>query len=152
MHGKGNDKYDNVRIGINSRLDTIQAAVLIEKLSEFPIELISRNKVAESYSTDLKTTGETPYVPEGYLSSWAQYTLVSENRNRIMVEYKAKGIPTMVYYGTCMHQQTAFKELGYRNGDFPVAEHLSKCVLSLPMHGYLNKSNFDVFLKTDKII
>lgn len=138
VHGKGKDKYDNVRIGINSRLDTIQAAILLEKLAEFPQELINRNKSAAKYESELCNKYNTPKVPVGYTSSWAQYTLVDAKRDEIMAEYKAKGIPTMIYYATCMHQQTAFKELGYQEGDFPVAERLAKQVFSLPMHPYLN--------------
>lgn len=137
IHGKGSDKYDNVRIGVNSRLDTIQAAILLEKLVEFPQELINRNKAAANYDKELSATYKTPLVPEGYVSSWAQYTLVDQNRDAIMAEYKEKGVPTAVYYGTCMHQQTAFKALGYKKGNFPVAEKLAKQVFSLPMHGYL---------------
>ncbi|WP_417447044.1 DegT/DnrJ/EryC1/StrS family aminotransferase [Kangiella sp.] len=137
VHGKGKDKYDNVRIGMNSRLDTIQAAILLEKLQEFPTELKARNLVAQNYTKELMGKYKTPFTPEGYISSWAQYTLQHESRDVIMAEYKAKGIPTMVYYGTCMHQQTAFEYLGYNKGDFPVAEALSDSVFSLPMHGYL---------------
>lgn len=137
VHGKGKDKYDNVRIGMNSRLDTIQAAILLEKLAAFPQELINRNKAAERYTEKLKYTYKTPVVPEGYVSSWAQYTLKAVDRDVEMAKYKKQGIPTMVYYGTCMHQQTAFKGLGYQEGDFPVAERLTSSVFSLPMHGYL---------------
>jgi len=137
VHGKGQDKYDNVRIGINSRLDTIQAAILLEKLAEFPQELINRNKSAAKYESELGCQYKTPQVPAGYTSSWAQYTLVDAKRDEIMAEYKVKGIPTMIYYATCMHQQTAFKGLGYQEGDFPVAERLAKQVFSLPMHPYL---------------
>lgn len=137
VHGKGSDKYDNVRIGMNSRLDTIQAAVLLEKLAEFPTELIARNAAAANYEKNLATTFRTPVVPEGYLSSWAQYTLVSDERDAAMAKYKEQGIPTMIYYGTCMHQQSAFKGLEYQPGNFPTAEKLAKTVFSLPMHGYL---------------
>ncbi|NVK44058.1 MAG: DegT/DnrJ/EryC1/StrS family aminotransferase [Oceanospirillaceae bacterium] len=137
VHGKGTDKYDNVRIGMNSRLDTIQAAILLEKLAEFPQELINRNKVADKYEAELGEKFDTPKVPEAYVSSWAQYTLVSDNRHDAMVEYKEQGVPTMIYYGTCMHQQTAFKYLGYKEGAFPIAEYLAKSVFSLPMHGYM---------------
>lgn len=138
VHGKGKDKYDNVRIGINSRLDTIQAAVLLEKLAEFPTELIARNKLAKHYNAELATTFVTPFVPEGYLSSWAQYTVVSEKRDVDMAHYKEKGVPTMIYYGTCMHQQKAFAYLGYTDKDLPVASRLAKQVFSLPMHPYMN--------------
>ena len=137
VHGKGKDKYDNIRIGMNSRLDTIQAAILLEKLAEFPTELISRNKAADNYEKTLSDKYQTPKVPKGYVSSWAQYTLVSTNRDVEMANYKEQGIPTMIYYGTCMHEQTAFSQLGYQAGDFPVAEKLAKSVFSLPMHGYL---------------
>jgi dTDP-4-amino-4,6-dideoxygalactose transaminase len=139
VHGKGSDKYDNVRIGMNSRLDTIQAAILLEKLSEFPTELINRNKVADNYERTLAGKYKTPQVPKDYISSWAQYTLVSDNRDAEMAKYKAQGIPTMIYYGTCMHQQTAFKELGYRTGEFPIAEYLALNVFSLPMQPYLKE-------------
>jgi len=137
VHGKGKDKYDNVRIGLNSRLDTIQAAILLEKLAAFPSELQARNKVATIYSTQLRERFETPYISEGYLSSWAQYTLKSESRELLMSELKSAGIPTMIYYGTCMHQQTAFNYLNYTDADFPVASSLCKKVFSLPMHPYL---------------
>lgn len=141
VHGKGKDKYDNIRIGMNSRLDTIQAAILLEKLSEFPTELVARNEAAKHYDRDLAGMYKTPVVPEGYISSWAQYTVVSPNRDEEMVEYKARGIPTMVYYSTCMHQQTAFADLNYKKGDFPIAEKLANQVFSLPMHGYLDQEN-----------
>ncbi|WP_064668752.1 DegT/DnrJ/EryC1/StrS family aminotransferase [Pseudoalteromonas prydzensis] len=137
VHGKGKDKYDNIRIGMNSRLDTIQAAILLEKLAEFPTELINRNKAADNYEKTLSDKYQTPQVPTGYVSSWAQYTLVSANRDVDMAAYKEQGIPTMIYYGTCMHEQTAFNQLGYQAGDFPVAERLAQTVISLPMHGYL---------------
>lgn len=137
IHGKGLDKYDNVRIGVNSRLDTIQAAVLLEKLAEFPKELVTRQKTADKYESELKERYVTPQVPEGYTSSWAQYTVCCDDRASEMQRYKAQGIPTMVYYSTCMHQQTAFIDLNYKNGDFPVAEKLSKTVFSLPIHGYM---------------
>lgn len=137
VHGKGSDKYDNVRIGVNSRLDTIQAAILLEKLAEFPTELINRNKAAENYQTTLSTKHKTPQVPQGYVSSWAQYTLIDENRDVAMADYKEQGIPTVVYYAKCMHQQTAFHVLGYKDSDFPIASKLCKQVFSLPMHGYI---------------
>lgn len=137
VHGKGQDKYDNVRIGMNSRLDTIQAAILLEKLSEFSQEIVNRNKVADQYESSLNSQFSTPQVPEGYVSAWAQYTLLSDNRDEVMAECKRHGVPSIIYYGTCMHQQTAFSELGYREGDFVVAESLCKRVFSLPMHPYL---------------
>jgi len=137
VHGKGTDKYDNVRIGMNSRLDTIQAAILLEKLAEFPQELINRNKAADQYEKELANTFKTPQVPAGYVSSWAQYTLVSEHRDIEMAKYKEQGVPTMVYYATCMHQQTAFSRFRYQQDHFHIAEKLCKQVFSLPMHSYL---------------
>ena len=137
VHGKGKDKYDNVRIGMNSRLDTIQAAILLEKLAEFPTELINRNKAADNYEKTLSSKYQTPQVPTGYVSSWAQYTLLSANRDADMAAYKEQGIPTMIYYGKCMHEQAAFEDLGYTAGDFPVAEKFAQRVFSLPMHGYI---------------
>ena len=138
VHGKGNDKYDNVRIGMNSRLDTIQAAILLEKLAVFPQELVNRNKAAITYTKELKGKYKTPFIPNGFISSWAQYTIVTDDRKYAIANFENKNIPTMVYYRTCMHLQPAFEELNYKENDFPVAENFAKKVLSLPMHGYLN--------------
>ncbi|MFQ3292616.1 DegT/DnrJ/EryC1/StrS family aminotransferase [Reinekea sp.] len=136
VHGKGTDKYDNVRIGMNSRLDTIQAAVLLEKLNEFPKELTNRNKVAACFTQKLDGMLRTPKTPEGYISSWAQYTVVSEKRMEIMSLLEKNGIPTVVYYSTCMHEQTAFVNC-IDLGLYPVAESFAKTVFSLPMHPYM---------------
>mgnify|MGYP005997869763 CR=1 FL=1 len=143
VHGKGQDKYDNVRIGMNSRLDTIQAAVLLEKLAEFPQELINRNETAAKYKGELCTKYQTPRVPEGYLSSWAQYTVISADRDQLMGQYKESGVPTVIYYGTCMHQQTAFQDSEYSQGGFPIAEKLAKTVFSLPMHPYISSAEIE---------
>jgi dTDP-4-amino-4,6-dideoxygalactose transaminase len=137
VHGKGNDKYDNVRIGMNSRLDTIQAAILLAKLDAFPEELTARNMVAVSYEQELSSKYITPYVPEGFTSSWAQYTLRDKNRDAAIAEYQSRGIPTMIYYRTCLHEQTAFAYLNIQDETFPVAKLLSQEVFSLPMHAYL---------------
>lgn len=137
VHGKGKDKYDNIRIGMNSRLDTIQAAILLEKLSAFPEELKARNNAAQDYSEKLTGKFISPYVPASYTSSWAQYTVLAEDREAAMAEFKEKGVPTVIYYRTCMHQQPVFKHLGYCDEDFPVASKLADSVFSLPMHGYL---------------
>lgn len=145
VHGKGQDKYDNVRIGMNSRLDTIQAAVLLEKLAAFPQELINRNELARQYTTELSDKFNTPKTPEGYISSWAQYTLIAdsaEQRKQIMTHLKEQGVPSMIYYGTCMHQQTAFNGLGFQEGGFPIAEKLAATVFSLPMHPYMTNENY----------
>jgi dTDP-4-amino-4,6-dideoxygalactose transaminase len=137
VHGKGKDKYDNVCIGMNSRLDTIQAAILLEKLSVFPEEVINRNLIADMYALELSNDFLTPQVPKGYISSWAQYTMIDEQRDKTIRILKNSSIPTAIYYATCMHQQTAFRYLAYGKGDFPVAEALSSKVFSLPMHPYL---------------
>lgn len=144
VHGKGIDKYDNVRIGVNSRLDTIQAAILLEKLAEFPRELELRNKVAKSYQSALSGKFATPSVPEGYESSWAQYTIIDKDRDTIMTQLKAAGIPSMIYYSKCMHQQTAFIHLADKNKNLATAEMLTKSVFSLPMHPYLSDSQLDM--------
>lgn len=138
VHGKGKDKYDNIRIGLNSRLDTLQAAILLEKLAEFPKELVHRNLAAQEYARVLANKVEVPVTPIGYMSSWAQYTVRSSKREELRELFQSKGIPTVIYYQTCMHQQTAFKHLGYTDNDFPVATKLSKEVFSLPMSGYVD--------------
>ncbi|MFA0006059.1 DegT/DnrJ/EryC1/StrS family aminotransferase [Vibrio splendidus] len=140
IHGKGTDKYDNVRIGVNSRLDTIQAAILIEKLNVFPEELLMRNLIAKKYTDELCEIYKTPTINDGYLSSWAQYTVIVENRDLEISKLNSKHIPAMVYYSKCMHLQTAFKSLNYRVGEFPIAEKLARSVLSLPMSPYLTEN------------
>lgn len=146
VHGKSPaDKYDNLRIGLNSRLDTIQAAVLKVKLQAFKDhELENVNRAAKLYDEYLGNVVKTPVVPEGFYSSWAQYTLIldsKEQRTHLQKELKEQGIPTMVYYPKPMHLQGAFADLGYKKGDFPVAESLCERVLSLPMHPYLNEED-----------
>lgn len=141
VHGKsGEDKYNNIQIGMNSRLDTIQAAILDIKLDAFErYELDSVNHVAAKYDQYLSGEIKTPVVPEGYYSSWAQYTVQipsKEKRDTLQAILKEKGIPTMVYYPRCMHEQGAFEELPY-NGECPTAELLRDTVLSLPMYPYL---------------
>lgn len=144
VHGKGTDKYDNVRIGLNSRLDTIQAAILLEKLAEFPRELELRQIIADRYRAALHNQFHVPYVPDGYVSSWAQYTIrpMKGSREGYMSRLKEKGIPTAIYYGKNMHEQTAFSSLGYKEGDFPIADKMAKTVFSLPMHPYLGEDEF----------
>lgn len=143
VHGKGSFKYDNVRIGINSRLDTIQAAILLQKLDAFKeYELDAVNKAAQSYTERLENIVKVPVIPNGYLSSWAQYTITLKDikrRDGLQKHLKEKGIPSMIYYPKPMHMQTAFSDFGYRTGDFPVSEKLSNCVLSLPIHPYLTE-------------
>lgn len=149
VHGKGQDKYDNVRIGMNSRLDTVQAAILQEKLAVFAQELINRNELASHYTAKLSNKFKTPKTPEGFISSWAQYTLIAdstEQREQVIAYLKEKGVPCMIYYGTCRHKQTAFKDLGYQNRDCPVAEKLAASVFSLPMHPYMEFKSAEIIV------
>jgi UDP-2-acetamido-2-deoxy-ribo-hexuluronate aminotransferase len=142
-HGKGSHKYDNVRIGINGRLDTLQAAILLSKLEVFESEIKKRQEIAARYSDAFRGMAKVPHVPEGLLSAWAQYSLVVDNRERYLATLKELGIPTAIYYPRSLHLQTAFAHLGYRQGDFPVAERTSERIFSLPMHPYLNETDQD---------
>ena len=137
-HGKGSHKYDNVRIGINGRLDTLQAAILLPKLDIFESEIKDRQEVAARYSNALKGLVKVPHIPDGLLSAWAQYSVVTEKRECYLARLKESGIPTAIYYPRPLHLQTAFAHLGYRPGDFPVAEQMSERIFSLPMHPYLD--------------
>ena len=139
VHGKGKDKYDNSRIGLNARMDTLQAALLLPKLEIFPEELATRNRVANRYTAWLSALESlrTPCVPAGLRSAWAQYSLLADRRDEIQSALKARGIPTAVYYPKPLHLQTAYAPLGYREGDFPEAESASRRIFSLPMHPYL---------------
>ena len=141
VHGKGTDKYDNVRLGLNSRLDTLQAAVLQVKMMHFDDELKAVNHVAEKYTELLSGKVMVPMVPKGYLSSWAQYTIQVENRDEVQARLKVAGVPSMVYYPRTMSQQTAFAHLNQK--PCPVAEQLTKTVLSLPMHPYLTDEEIE---------
>lgn len=148
VHGKGTFKYDNVRVGMNSRLDTIQAAILLPKLHAFiDYELDKRNQYADLYSKSLTNYVTTPYVPKGYVSSWAQYTILlkDENeRNYLQSELKKKDIPTMVYYPTPMHKQTVYSHYNFNLNDLKKCEEISKRCLSLPMHPYLDNETVKI--------
>lgn len=152
VHGKGSFKYDNVRIGMNSRLDTLQAAILKVKFDAFrKYELNDINKAADFYTEKLKDLVKTPFIPKGYLSSWAQYTIQLQDekqRDGLQAYLKEQGIPTMVYYPKPMHEQTAYLDLGYVSGDFPVTESLCRRVLSLPMHPYLSMEEINKVCQT----
>lgn len=138
VHGKGTDKYDNIRIGVNARLHTIQAAILIPKLQIFPKEIIERQRVAKQYIAGFKDTSlVTPFVPDNLQSVWAQFSLVCDDRETIQAHLKSLGIPTAVYYGKSLHLQPAYSDLGYKIGDMPNSERISQHVFSLPMHPYL---------------
>lgn len=145
VHGQGQtgDKYDNVRIGLNARMDSIQAAVLLEKLKLYDDEIAARNKVASYYSDKLSNLVKTPVIPEGMKSVWAQYSVLSEHRDTIRAELQKHNIPTAVYYVTPVHLSEAYKHLGYQAGDFPVSENMSNQIFSLPMHPYLENDKID---------
>ena len=147
VHGKGTDKYDNVRIGMNSRLDTMQAAILQVKLRAFDKEVESVNEAARHYTELLKDKVKTPVIPEGFGSSWAQYTIqlpTEAKRNALQAALKEAGIPSMVYYPKPMHQQTAFQDTIQPVGcSCDVAERLCRTVLSLPMHPYMEPSDIE---------
>ena len=148
LHGKGDDRYDNVRIGMNSRMDSIQAAILLVKLKAFrDYELADVNKVAARYTEKLKDVAKTPVVPQGFYSSWAQYTLQVENkevRAGLQAALKALDIPTAIYYPIPMHRQTAFSDLNLDDNRCPVADQLADTVVSLPVHPYLTEADQDV--------
>ena len=138
LHGKGNMKYDNVRIGVNSRLDTLQAAILLEKISIFPAELEKRHKIAQTYTQSLSNHYQTPFVIDGATSAWAQYTLKVDDRDAVQDKLKAANIPSVVYYPMALSQQAGYGHFPKLLQGVPVSESLSGCVLSLPMHPYLD--------------
>lgn len=142
VHGQGSDKYDNVRIGMNARLDTIQAAVLSQKLTVFADELAIRNQVAARYDAMLRDVVKTPAIPPGHNSVWAQYTIVLPggcDRDAVASRLKQAGIPTAVYYAKPLHRQTAYRQYPAVGNGLPVSEKLAAGVLSLPMHPYLDE-------------
>ncbi len=141
VHGKGSHKYENVRIGMNGRLDTIQAAILLAKLDVYEDEILRRQKVAKRYSEGLQDVVTPPVVPADSTSVWAQYSVLSDERESIMGRLKENGVPSAIYYPKPLHLQPAFDFLGYKNGDFPVSEQISQKIFSLPMHPYLSGSD-----------
>lgn len=151
VHGKGEHKYDNVRIGINGRLDTLQAAILLAKLDIFPEEVELRQLVADRYTQLIGSCSmlRAPRVPKGYKSAWAQYSVLPRNgaeRSVLQDELKRIGVPTAVYYPMPLHAQTAYAYLGYKTGDFPVSESISQQIFSLPMHPYLEPAEQETVL------
>ena len=147
VHGKGTDKYDNIRIGMNSRLDTIQAAVLLEKLTFFDQETDWCNAVAEEYTENLKDVVKVPYIMPGMRSAWAQYTICVENgetREELIGRLREKGIPSAVYYKKPLHLQKAFEKYKIENLDYSTTETICRNCLSLPMHPYMEKSEIDL--------
>jgi UDP-2-acetamido-2-deoxy-ribo-hexuluronate aminotransferase len=147
IHGKGANKYDNVRVGINGRLDTIQAAVLLAKMEIFDEEIQLRQEVAQRYSDGLKDAAAVPFVKDYNVSAWAQYSLMHPKRDAIMASLKEQDIPTAIYYPLPLHLQEAFAHLGYKKGDFPISEKTAAQIFSIPMHPYLPKEDQERIIK-----
>ncbi len=148
VHGKGGDKYDNIRIGMNSRLDTMQAAILIEKLAIFADEIKRRNRVAKRYCEHLQ--GIVPSVPtiiEGGISTWAQFTIEHDDRDALSTHLKANGVPSAVYYPRPMHTQTAYKDFPVGAGGLEISEEKALRAISLPMHPYLDEGTQDKIIQ-----
>src|SRR5690606_14554935 len=144
LHGKGEKKYDVVRLGVNSRLDTLQAAVLLPKLAIFADEIERRHRIATAYTERLRGKIATPMMPSGTdRFAWAQYTIKVEERDAVQAHLRAAGIPTNIYYPKPMHLQPAYYEFGGGEGSLPNSEDLSRTVLSLPMHPYLSADEID---------
>lgn len=150
FHGKGQNQYDNVRIGMTGRLDTMQAAILLEKLKIFDDEIAARQTVAQIYTEGLKGLVTAPHIPHGRMSVWAQYTTrlpVGIDRDQLQKDLKDKGIPSAVYYAKPLHRQEAYAHNIIAGGELPVTDALSKDVLSLPMHPYLDASTQEYIIE-----
>ena len=155
VHGSGSYRYDNVRMGMNGRMDTLQAAVVLAKLDVFEEELGKRQVVASWYAEELKDEFIVPETDPEYFSSWAQYTVRAKDeaeRTRIIAGMKEKGIPVMVYYPIPLHEQTAYKNLGYGDVKLPYCSAVSKRVFSLPMHPYLKREEVKYICDTLKSV
>lgn len=151
LHGKGSSKYDHRIIGINSRLDTLQAAVLLQKLSIFDDELASRIQNAKKYTAAFAAHGIAPVIPPDTVSAWSQYTLRLPDRvtrDRLKLELSTHGVPSMVYYPTPLHLQPAFLYLGGKKGMLPVSERSCEQVLSIPVHAYLTEADLALIIGT----
>lgn len=149
VHGQGSDKYDNVRLGLTARLDTMQAAILIEKLKIFDDEIAARNRIADRYARELGNVVTVPKLLPGRTSVWAQYTIrvPKGTREAFAAHLMAQGIPTAIYYPKSLHQQTAYKHYPVAEGGLPASESLSEDVISLPMHPYLDDATQDRIIK-----
>ena len=147
VHGKGRHKYENVRIGVNGRLDTLQAAILLAKFSVFPAEMEKRQVVAARYADGLGEVAVLQKVIPGNRSAWAQYSLRIPGREKIQEALKAEGIPTAVYYPVPLHLQPAFSNLGYAKGDFPISEAVAEDIFSLPFYPYLDPAAQDKIIE-----
>ena len=141
VHGQGADKYTNVRVGINGRMDSLQAAVLLAKMEIFSEEMDLRQEVAGRYDRLLADAVRTPRILEGNVSAWAQYSVLHPHRDELIARLRENGIPTSIYYPIPLHLQEAFRHLGHARGDFPVSERIAGEIFSLPMHPYLAKED-----------
>src|SRR5215470_17593619 len=152
VHGQGTDKYDNVRIGLNGRLDTLQAAILLEKLRIFPEEIERRNRVAGRYNEGLAGVARVPRLSDGATSVWAQYTIgvPAARRDALAAGLKQRGIPTAIYYPLPVHRQTAYRAFPVAGNGLPVSERLADEVISLPMHPYLEEHEQDRIIEAVK--
>ena len=151
VHGQGEDKYDNVRIGLNSRLDALQAVVLLNKLKIFDEELISRQKVADYYSEALSKYLKIPHINKFNKSAWAQYSMLAnsnEDRNGLIEHLNNNDIPTAIYYKKLFSDLDIYKNVS--NSFFPISEKCSNCILSIPMHPYLNDNDLENIAQTIK--
>jgi dTDP-4-amino-4,6-dideoxygalactose transaminase len=146
IHGKGTDKYDNVRIGMNSRLDSLQAAILLEKLTLFPEEIDLRNAVAARYNAELKSCAKVPAVIDGGVSVWAQYTIEVDDRDGLAAHLKTQGVPTAAYYPRPTHRQSAYLGFPVAGGVLPATDAAADRVIALPMHPYLDEATQDVIV------
>ena len=150
VHGSGSDKYENVRVGLNGRLDTFQAAIVLEKLKIFDEELEQRNIAAAYYTDNITSDLQVQFIPKDYESSWAQYSLVASSESErfdIMSRLSEENIPSMIYYKLPLHMQQVFKNLGCSEGDFPFSESISKRIFSIPMHPYLKRKQQDKIIE-----
>jgi dTDP-4-amino-4,6-dideoxygalactose transaminase len=143
FHGKGETQYDNIHVGVNSRLDTIQAAILIEKLAILEDEMEARQVVARRYAEGLEGVVKTAFVPEGSRSAWAQYAIETPDRDALKAHLQARGIPSVIYYVKPLHQQVAYSRFPVAPGGLPVSESLPERILCLPMHPYLSQADQD---------
>lgn len=148
FHGKGETQYDNIHVGLNSRLDTLQAAILIEKLAILEDEMIARQTVAKRYSEGLGDIAKVPVVADGSRSAWAQYAIETSHRDALKTHLQAKEIPSVIYYVKPLHSQVAYRDFPQAPGGLPVSESLPKHILCLPMHPYLAKTDQDRIIET----
>jgi dTDP-4-amino-4,6-dideoxygalactose transaminase len=146
VHGQGRDKYDNVRIGINGRMDTLQAAILIQKLAVFEDEIVARQRVAKRYADGFSDVAQVQRVEDGATSVWAQYTIRLGNRDHVVSRLKEAGVPTAIYYPIPLHRQTPYQQYPAAPAGLPVSERLAGEVLSVPMHPYLSETDQDMII------